>query len=931
MAREQSIGGRVGMLAALVGFCALLAPGFAIAAPPPPGAYQENDFGGVRSILPAGQAGFVRDEDAIAVFGGLEPPPAHARDQLDPYVDLIDQSPGLTETQVDQAFKEASFGVQPADVERTYTPNCAVSGAPSASSEHCDDVTIVRDRSWGVPHIYGADRAGLMFGIGYATAEDRLFQMDVQRHAGRAELSSFIGGSQAATDQATWRAAPYTEADLQRQVDLVDDIYGAEGAQLVADSQNFVDGINQYIAEALLDPANKMPGEYGLAVAETAPEPWKITDVLATGALVAGAFGKGGGAEVRSARVLEAARARFGEQGDDVWADFRSAEDGETPTTVKGQEFPYLEPPASPAGVALPDPGTIERQPVVVGKSGGQPERASAVAPVPVPAANGSQPASSNALLVSAAESESGRALAVMGPQIGYFSPPGFIEQDIHAPGGPEGPAIDARGGAFPGANTYVQIGRGRDYAWSATSAGQDITDSFALPLCVPGGGEPTLRSGHYLFDGQCRSFEVLEKTNSWEPSLADSTPAGSQTLRALRTALGIVTHRGMIDGEPHVFTELRATYFHEADSGIGLAEFNSPEAISSPQDFQAAAARIDYTFNWLYADRDHIAYFNSGANPVRAPNTDPNLPILGEPQFLWQGFNPAAVLFEREPPSAHAQTIDQRFITSWNNKQAPGYRAADGDWTMGSVDRADLLNREVRSRIAGDETMTRAELVDAMAAVATIDLRGAEVLPWALKVMRSGDQGIRPLRIRRAVRTLQAWHASGAHRIDANDDGTYEDSRAVALMDALWPRLVSAQFKPELGGRLYRRIKRINVLHDELGGSGSAFDSGWYSYVHKDLRRVLGEDVEDPFSREYCGGGNLSRCRELLLGALSRAARQSPEEIYGTESACDEGDLQWCFDALRFSSIGVIPQPNLEWQNRPTATQQVVEFQGHR
>ena len=69
-----------------------------------------------------------------------------------------------------------------------------------------------------------------------------------------------------------------------------------------------------------------------------------------------------------------------------------------------------------------------------------------------------------------------------MGPQVAYFAPQILMEQDVHAP------TIDARGAAFPGVNLFVQLGRGRDYAWSATSAGQDLIDTFAVPLCNTGG-----------------------------------------------------------------------------------------------------------------------------------------------------------------------------------------------------------------------------------------------------------------------------------------------------------------------------------------------------------------------------------------------------------------------------------------------------------
>ena len=85
--------------------------------------------------------------------------------------------------------------------------------------------------------------------------------MDVLRHAGRAELSGFAGGANKAMDADVWSIAPYTEADLQVQIDLADDFYGAEGAQLQQDLADYVAGINQFISEARTD-ATKMPFEY---------------------------------------------------------------------------------------------------------------------------------------------------------------------------------------------------------------------------------------------------------------------------------------------------------------------------------------------------------------------------------------------------------------------------------------------------------------------------------------------------------------------------------------------------------------------------------------------------------------------------------------------------------------------------------------------
>ena len=57
------------------------------------------------------------------------------------------------------------------------------------------------------------------------------------------------------------RSRPTPRPTYQRQFDLGDDLYGDRGRQLQDDALSYVAGINQYIAEARLDP-NKMPAEY---------------------------------------------------------------------------------------------------------------------------------------------------------------------------------------------------------------------------------------------------------------------------------------------------------------------------------------------------------------------------------------------------------------------------------------------------------------------------------------------------------------------------------------------------------------------------------------------------------------------------------------------------------------------------------------------
>ncbi len=163
--------------------------------------------------------------------------------------------------------------------------------------------------------------------------------------------------------------------------------------------------------------------------------------------------------------------------------------------------------------------------------------------------------------------------MAVYGPQTGYFAPQLLLRQEL------QGPGVSSRGIAFAGLNFYTLIGRGPDYSWSATSAGQDITDTFAVPLCEPGGGTPTKNSQHYQYRGECVPIERLERHNEWYASLGSSEPAGSYTLVALRTKYGIVTHRGTVGGRPVLFTKNRSTYGNEAGSALGFMQLNDPDA----------------------------------------------------------------------------------------------------------------------------------------------------------------------------------------------------------------------------------------------------------------------------------------------------------------------------------------------------------------
>src|SRR3989304_5202441 len=55
-----------------------------------------------------------------------------------------------------------------------------------------EEVEIIRD-TYGVPHIYAKNEPDLYFALGYAMAQDRLWQMEFYRRLGHGRLSEVLG------------------------------------------------------------------------------------------------------------------------------------------------------------------------------------------------------------------------------------------------------------------------------------------------------------------------------------------------------------------------------------------------------------------------------------------------------------------------------------------------------------------------------------------------------------------------------------------------------------------------------------------------------------------------------------------------------------------------------------------------------------------
>ena len=890
----------------------------------PTAASAEEDpagYGGVRNVLPPGQSGGMTLPGTVgAVLGdplGRQAvdgrnAPRNFSDQLEMYDALNAADLGtLTDDSLDAFYKDAPLTISDAEAVRIERPREGV---------------VVRRDAFGVPYIEAETRELAAWASGWVGVQDRMFLMDVLRHVGAGRASEFLGPSpeNIAMDREQVRTAYYTEEEATAQVEDVAARFGEEGQALLRATDAYLAGINagqRALCPGLVVGAD-CPVEY--VALQKLPEDWDRADVVYIASLVGGIFGQGGGAEFANARWLQQLEDRFGPaEGRRIFDDLRSADDPQAPTTSTVRTPNGGGAPVDPTlpGVALPDLDGPTAPGSGSDLAGGLPTPlAGPPAPEQVTGPFGTLDLGSmadglsNAALVSGEHTEDGRPRAVFGPQTSYYAPQLLTEQAVVAPG------IQARGVSFAGTNFVVQLGRGVDYAWSATSANHDNVDTVVVRLCDPEGGAATVESTGYLDGAECVPMDRHVHEQLALPTLGGMGAPQALRFLVLRTEQGIVQLRTTVDGEPVGIVAQRSTYHRELDSVVGFERFGDPDAVHDAASFQEAA--VDYTFNWFYADDRDIAYYSSGLLPVRAEGTDPHLPRWADEEFAWQGWL---------SPDGHPQEINPPTgsLVSWNNKPAPGWAAADDVWGWGPVQRSLAISDRVDALVAEGGVGT-ADLVALVQDAATVDVRADYTLPALLDAVGDDPQ------LAAATGLLRDWQARGAHRIDADRDGAYDDQAAIALFDAWWE---STAEDGALDGSVAHDVLRgtlgdlVTELPQRLDdhprqGLGSAWNNvAWYGYV---VRALGGGDAaeEGGWSRAYCGGGEQVRC----TGELRASLRAAVDRLLAEQGVASVAELTYDkhADDIRSTATGVIGVRDIDWQNRPTF-QQVVSFSGHR
>lgn len=147
-------------------------------------------------------------------------------------------------------------------------PSLRKSGLPELNGEKniaglTADVRVIRDER-GVPHIYASNEHDLYFMTGYITAQERLWQMDMVRHATQGRLSELFKRDMFDTDYFL-RALGMPEKSRL--------VLENEDPEILAGLQAYADGVNAWIGET----GKKLPPEFRILGYE--PEPWTMVDI----------------------------------------------------------------------------------------------------------------------------------------------------------------------------------------------------------------------------------------------------------------------------------------------------------------------------------------------------------------------------------------------------------------------------------------------------------------------------------------------------------------------------------------------------------------------------------------------------------------------------------------------------------------------------
>jgi penicillin G amidase len=474
-------------------------------------------------------------------------------------------------------------------------------------------VKIIRDVD-AVPHIYAQHKLDAFFGLGYVHAQDRLWQMDLQRRAGNGRLSEIFGEKTVATDR-------YLRTlGLHRAAKCAWPSLSEDGQQMI---NAYITGINSFI----VTHTRLVPPEF--IILNTRPEPWTELDVLVWIKMMAWNLGCNLAAEELRSDLMQQVSPERVEQLLPLYQDPRMS--GSAPRHISGTALE-----------AQSEGSTSDYEQLKQCEEG--------VRSILGFGGSSNEGIGSNGWVVDGTKTTTGKPMLANDPHLGSGIPGIWYMAHLCAD------ELDVIGATIPGLPTVI-VGRNQSIAWGLTNLFADVQDLFREKI------DPTGRMAE--FQNKMEQMELVTETIKVKgrpdiqqlvritrhgPLISDAINANEATKPPDRQRPAM---------EP---LALRWTALDPDDMSTEVF-LRINQAHTWPEFRQALGALVAPSLNFLYADvAGNIGYQAAGRIPIRAAGRGLH------PTEGWTGINEWTgwIPFDELPK---VYNPPEHFIVNANNK----------------------------------------------------------------------------------------------------------------------------------------------------------------------------------------------------------------------------------------------------------------------
>ena len=519
-------------------------------------------------------------------------------------------------------------------------------------------VELLRDE-WGVPHVFGETDAGAMYGLGYATAQDRAFQMYYNLRIIQGRLAEVVGDVKVGASR---RQPQGKNSALRNDIKMRTIGYyrAAErtARHLDAEARTLLEaysrGVNDYI--------DNHPNDllYLFEKYDLKPEPWTPAACIASWWRMALFFSGDGLREAASYYEIKEGRRQV-----------RTFAANDSEGAFRGRA---LRDDASVIQRSDVSDDWVER----VYDYANEHNLTRKVDVTPMTRRPPPGPRFSHAWVVGGGKTTTGAAVLVSDPQTPVRNPSLFYEYHL------SGKTFNARGIGVPG-SPIILIGFTPNVAWGLTALGADQADLFVLKT------DPN-RPDQYFFDGQWRDMSVRTET-------VRVRGGRSQTLTVRETHLGPVVTRvamGVRRGDEVALKRIPICEPKRDTLQGALAMMRAKDVF----EFQRALGGWRFpSANCVFGDtRGNIGYKTILALPIRSPHA------LLEGRSAHEGWDGANDWQGILPHELLPQVInpEQGWLVTANHRPiAAFYPISMGNSTgsLGDTDRSWRLKERMKAR----------------------------------------------------------------------------------------------------------------------------------------------------------------------------------------------------------------------------------------